>query len=198
MIALVTGTVRDKTKDSVVLMTAAGVGFELLVSIRTLAELPEEGREATLYSYLAVREDAVNLYGFLTREEKELFLSLITVSGVGAKMALAALSAMSVTELKMALIAGDTRALARIPGVGKKTAERIALELRGKVEEPDFRPSGSSASDAASADANLREAVQALMALGFNSVEATRALAGTQADTVEAMIVEALQRLGGR
>ncbi len=197
MISLVTGTVRDKTKDSVVLMTAAGVGFELLISTRTLAELPEEGREATLYSYLAVREDAVNLYGFLTREEKELFLSMITVSGVGAKMAMAALSAMSVTELKMALIAGDTRALSRIPGIGKKTAERIALELRGKVEEPDFAAGGQNGNVPASDD-DLREAVQALMALGFNSVEATRALSGVQADSVEGMIVEALQRLGGR
>jgi len=199
MIAMVHGTIADKTKDSVVLMTAGGIGYELLVSLRTLSDLPESGKSVTLYSYLAIREDAVTLFGFINGEEKQLFLQLIGVTGVGPKMALAALGALSVTEIKMALMSGDIKTLSRIPGVGKKTAERIALELRGKVDVIDFVPGGDGGTVApVSNDANMREAVQALMALGFNSAEATRALSGSRAQSVEEMIVEALQNLGGR
>jgi len=181
------------------LMTAGGIGYELLVSLRTLSDLPESGKSVTLYSYLAIREDAVTLFGFINGEEKQLFLQLIGVTGVGPKMALAALGALSVTEIKMALMSGDIKTLSRIPGVGKKTAERIALELRGKVDVIDFVPGGDGGTVApVSNDANMREAVQALMALGFNSAEATRALSGSRAQSVEEMIVEALQNLGGR
>jgi len=194
MYASIKGTVAEKTKDGVVLETQ-GVGYEIFVGARTLAELPGAGQTAKLYTYTYVREDALALYGFLQRDEKDLFLKLLGVSGVGPKLALAILGSYTVTELTMALLASDTQTLSRIPGVGKKTAERIALELRGKVNETAITGAGAPVA-VSTADARTLEAVQALMALGFTSAEATRALAQTKAQTVEAMIVDALQALG--
>jgi len=194
MYASIKGTVAEKTKDGVVLETQ-GVGYEIFVGARTLAELPGAGQTAKLYTYTYVREDALALYGFLQRDEKDLFLKLLGVSGVGPKLALAILGSYTVTELTMALLASDTQTLSRIPGVGKKTAERIALELRGKVNETAITGAGAPVA-VSTADARTLEAVQALMALGFTSAEATRALAQTKDQTVEAMIVDALQALG--
>src|SRR5919201_6157921 len=132
MIASVTGTVGARRPDHVV-VECGGVGYRVNVSAQTLRRIPAVGGEARLFSHLLMREDGLYLYGFATEEERELFLNLISVAGVGPKMAVAVLSGSSAGELRKALAAGDAKRFQIVPGVGKKTAERIIVELREKI-----------------------------------------------------------------
>src|SRR5919201_6949059 len=132
MIASVTGTVGARRPDHVV-VECGGVGYRVNVSAQTLRRVPAVGGEARLFSHLIMREDGLHLYGFATEEERELFLNLISVAGVGPKMAVAVLSGSSAGELRKALAAGDAKRFQVVPGVGKKTAERIIVELREKI-----------------------------------------------------------------
>lgn len=182
MIAQLHGTLVDKGLDSVVL-DVGGVGFHVFVSLTTLQALPPAGGKGKLFTYLLVREDALNLYGFATLDERRVFELCLSVSGVGPKLALAALSGLGPQPLGDAIATGDVARLTRIPGIGKKTAERLVMELRDKFH----RPTAGSRTDAKAgspivpgATGALRGAmadvVSALCNLGYKPVDAERAV----------------------
>ena len=165
MIGRIHGTLLDKTPPQI-LVDCGGVGYEIDVPMSTLYGLPAVGQQVTLLTHLIVREDAHQLFGFATPAEREAFRALIRISGVGARIALALLSGLSVQELAQAVTAQDSARLTRVPGIGKKTAERLLLELRGKLGADLGRPAGGAA--AAHADV-----LQALLALGYSERDAT-------------------------
>ncbi len=199
MIALVEGTVYEKTVHEVLLMTG-GVAFRLLCSMNTIASVPPAGQPCTLYTHLIAREDTLELYGFLTSEERELFLDLISVGGVGPKSALGVLGSMPLQDLRLAILTGDVSMLSRAQGVGKKTAQRISLELKDKLSKAALSsdvPSGAfseSSSDAAAKDM-LSEAMLALKTLGYSPVEAADAIKNVkgQIETSDELIKQALR-----
>ena len=184
-IARIEGTVADIGPDGVVVMVG-GVGYGLQVPATAIARL-RVGQPAMLHTHLALREDGAALYGFITTEERSLFETLIGVSGIGPRGALAMLSAISPRDLLAAVAAGDVASLRRLPGVGPKTAGRIVLELRGTLEV---------LSNALPASALEDDALAALLSLGYAPAEALRALEGVDGDTEE-RIRGALQRIGG-
>lgn len=175
MIASVRGTVQLKTADTVV-VEVQGLGLEIQVGLQTLSRLPEVGKETSLYTYMNVREDAMILYGFDSPEDKRMFLRLIGVSGVGPKVAMNILSAMAARDLAIALVAGDSRAIARVPGIGKKTAERLILELRERVENSFLTEGMGSSPVPVGGDTIAEDAVAALVALGYSAPEAAKAV----------------------
>ena len=199
MIAFLTGKLAGRSTTAA-FIDVGGVGYAVSMSQASLAKLPEAGAEVHVLTYLQVREDALALYGFLSAEEKALFERLISVSGVGPKVALAALSSFSPRTLADAIAAQDVALVSRIPGVGKKTASRIILELKGSFDqglESLFDASGAPASAAAAAAERLKGAREALLALGFASAEADVALKGAPEGADEnALIKYALKRLG--
>ena len=199
MIDFIEGTVESKAPGELGL-SAGGVGFLLVCSNATLAEAPAKGEKWRCHTVLNVREDAMELFGFATRQERAMFKRLCQVTGVGAKTALGVLSALPLRDLSVAIVTGDVAALSRAPGIGKKTAQRIVLELKDKVEQQDL--SAASAAGAAAPAAMVgdaqREAQAALQALGYTSAEAARAinLVRDQADTVDQLIMLALRQIG--
>jgi holliday junction DNA helicase RuvA len=167
MIASVKGTVGARSADHVV-VECGGVGYRLNVSAQTLAKVPAPGGQASLHSHLLAREDGMHLYGFATDEERELFLALVSVAGVGPKMALAVLSGSGARELRRTIAAGDAKRFQVVPGVGRKTAERIIVELREKIAgalDADLNGANGSA-DARSL------AREGLVGLGYDLAEA--------------------------
>jgi holliday junction DNA helicase RuvA len=150
-----------------VMVECNGVGYELDVPMSTFYSLPATGEAVTLHTHLVVREDAQALYGFYTLEERAAFRQLIRIAGVGARTALAVLSGMSVAELAQAVAAQEAARLTRVPGIGKKTAERLLLELKGKLAEA--KPAGASGG---------ADVLNALLALGYNEKEALQATRG--------------------
>lgn len=199
MIDFIEGTVESKAPGELVI-SAGGVGFLLACSNATLAEAPAKGEKWRCHTVLNVREDAMELFGFATRQERAMFKRLCQVTGVGAKTALGVLSALPLRDLSVAIVTGDVAALSRAPGIGKKTAQRIVLELKDKVEQQDISAAsaaGAAASAAMVGDAQ-REAQAALQALGYTSAEAARAinLVRDQADTVDQLIMLALRQIG--
>lgn len=190
------GVVAEKNTDSIVL-DVGGVGYLLYVSGATLSMAPAVGERMKLYSVLNVREDAMDLYGFYSREEKAMYERLKGVNGVGSRMALQILSSMSVRDLSIALVTGDANALTRVPGIGKKTAQRLVLELKDKVEDAQLTGAGASIS-AATAGGPEAEAIAALMALGYASSEAAGAVSKVagQTDKADELIFLALKSLG--
>ena len=204
MIGYIRGILDSRYEDRV-LVENGGIGYEVFVPGAELEHMPHTGEEVKLYTYLHVREDLMQLYGFLTRDACDFFKLLITVSGVGPKGALAILSTMDVDSLRFAILAADAKAISRAPGIGKKMAEKIILELRDKCDADDFlaaesgdtigakdRVSGKDVSSDSSKDA-----IEALVALGYSSTDAMRsvrsvvALDGTL-DT-EAILKQALK-----
>ena len=203
MIAMVKGILMEKGEGEAIVMTAAGLGMRLMCSMNTLSALPQAGVECTLYTYMNVREDAMELFGFLKREEKDMFKRLISVSGVGAKMALAVLGSMPLSDLRLAILTGDAAALARAPGIGKKTAQRLSLELKDKLAQDALGGAAgledmvvTSAVDAPAQDA-VSEAMLALKSLGYTPQEAANALKGVkgQAETADELIRLALRHM---
>lgn len=196
MIALLTGTLAVKEADRVVVRTPSGVGYECFVPTRTLADLPHPGQPVELHTSMVVREDGQSLYGFATAEERRVFQRLIQASGVGPKLALAMLSLHPSERLVRSIREKDIAALVAVPGVGKKTAERLVLELADKtadLEAGEAEPV-SSASDAA---------VKALVRLGYGAPEADdavrRALAQDgRRDTAELLKAALAFLAGGR
>ena len=190
MIALVRGSVAVRRPDHVV-VEIGGVGYRLNVSAETLRKVPAVGRPVTLHSHLIVRDDALMLYGFATEDERDLFLALIGVQSVGPKVALAVLSGGTPRELVTALAGGDVARLQAVPGIGKRTAERIIVELREKVAGS----LGASADDIVitRADDPRRLARDGLVELGFSVVEADELLRDAPDDTPEALIAGALR-----
>ena len=194
MIAFITGSVVSRSAGHAVI-EVGGVGFRLAMSTGSLAALPAEGDEVTIWTHLYVREDELSLYGFESEAEKEAFELLITVSGVGPKVALATLSALSADALASAIAAEDVAMLSSVPGVGKKTAQRMILDLKDKLGvEGAFGPGASSRSPGA----GLAEATDALLSMGFSSAEAAAALKGFDGEAADAgaLVKHALRRLG--
>ena len=169
-----------------------GVGYELEAPMSTFYDLPELGREVVLFTHYAQKEDSVALYGFLREQERRLFRDVQKVSGIGAKIALAILSGVSVDAFARLVQAGDVTALTRIPGIGKKTAERIVVELKDRAAE--FAGGGASAASAMPADP-VSEATVALQQLGYKPAEAAKMArdAAAEGDDVALVIRKALQ-----
>ena len=195
MIAYVRGVLVEKEPTRVV-VEAGGIGYEVLVPLSTYEKLPRAGMEVKLLASHCVREDDEILFGFATEDEKAMFAKLTSVSGVGPKIALAILSGSSIAELSMSIAGGDAKRISAIKGVGKKTAEKICVELKDKVSE--FAFSGSDGKNVAAPLA--KDAIAALRALGFNEETSSKMVADVLAkdpaiDSVEAIIKFAL---GGR
>jgi holliday junction DNA helicase RuvA len=184
MISLLEGTVAVRRADHVV-VSCGGVGYRLSVSAETLRQIPRVGQPAVVHTHLIVRDDALLLYGFATEEERDLFLLLIGVQSVGPKMALAVLSGGPPRDLLAAITAGDTARLQAAPGIGKRTAERIVVELREKVDEPIVIRRGG--------DDPRMLARDGLVGLGFSPQEADKLLDGAPGDTPEDLIAHALK-----
>jgi Holliday junction DNA helicase RuvA len=188
VIASVRGPVIVRMPGEVV-VEAAGVGYKLAVSAETLRDVPSDGEEGMLWTHLVVRDDSMQLYGFASLEERELFLMLIGVQGVGPKVALAVLSGGSPRELLNAIASGDSARFQAVPGIGKRTAERIIVELRDKVAE--------SASDEIVvkrvSDDPHTVAREALLGLGYAPPEIDKLLDQAEGDSAEDLIAEALR-----
>ncbi len=181
MIATLSGTVLYKTLDRAVI-DVGGVGYETIVTTDAIARMPEKNEPVFLFIHTNVREDAITLYGFLEEEEKELFLILKTVSGIGPKLALSMLSGLRVPDICLAIGAGDFKRLTTLPGVGKKTAERICVDLKDKVSHLAHGGGsvGAPASLNVSAGSELADAVSALSNLGYPDSVAQSALAAVK------------------
>ena len=177
MFAYLEGKLAAKSQNGLVL-DVQGVGFELNCSMNTLTSVPSAGETVRMYTILNVKEDLLELYGFSTIEEKHMFERLTSVTGIGPKTALQILSSMPLRELTLAIVSGDTAVLSRAQGIGKKTAQRIALELKEKVDESDLQ--GIQTVNAPSASLpvtdTLNEAIEGLISLGYTAQEAARAV----------------------
>ncbi len=200
MISFLIGEIEEKREGALVL-NVNGVGYELSISNNTLASLPSIGEVTKISTYMAVREDGVFLFGFSSIEEKELFLKLTTVSGIGPKMAISILSGLTISNLISAIIGGDVRLLSNIKGLGKKTAERICLELKDKIS-----PLGVLGDDVmkgnafTSIDEDVVEtASDTLIALGINKNDAYKLAKANYAegDNAEAVIAKSLRGYKG-
>ena len=200
MYAFIEGKVCEKNADELILL-AGGVGYQINCSMNTLAAAPAVGETMRCYTWLSVREDAMELFGFASREERRMFLSLTSVTGVGAKTALALLGSMPLKDLNLAILLGDVTTLSRAPGIGKKTAQRIALELKDKVSQEDVNNVGvptAATAQAMSADC-VTEALEALQALGYTPGEARNAIQSVrdQSDKTDELIKLALRSMAG-
>ncbi len=187
MIAFVKGIIEDITEENVVLDTGT-IGYNIKISSGTAALLPGIGEEAKLYTYTCVREDMFSLFGFLTRDDLEIFKKLITVNGIGPKGGLALLSVMSADDLRFAIISGDAVAIARAPGIGKKTAERVIIDLKDKISIEDtiihqeMMHNNKVINTSDPANLARTEAVEALTALGYSATDALHAVKNVQID----------------
>lgn len=189
------GEAASAEKDHVV-VEAGGVGYRVYTSAQSLLHI-KAGQPIKLYCQLVVREDAHTLFGFYSPEEREMFVRLTGVSGIGPKAALAVLSAMKVSDLAAAIITSDERAFSKIPGIGKKTAQRIIIDLAEKISTKEMIDDGSGALVPGGAGVEA-EAVSALVSLGYNRPEAMRAVAAVKnlGDSAEDIILMALKRMG--
>ncbi len=194
MIAYIRGTLAEKGPDRVVI-EAGGVGYELLIPVSTFDRLPREGGEAKLLAWHCVREDDEMLFGFATKEEREMFLKLTQVSGVGPKIALAILSGSSIGELSLAIASGNAKRISSIKGVGKKTAEKICVELKDKVSALAALASTSRRGDRDSKAPIVRDAILALTALGFGEENANKMVSKVISDDPAIKDAETLIRL---
>jgi len=193
VIAYLTGRVGERASGSCV-VDVGGVGFRMAMSTSSLASLPAEGDTVTVHVHLYVREDELSLFGFESVEERALFEQLLTVSGVGPKVALATLSALAPATLTEAIAREDVVLISSVPGIGKKTAQRIILDLRDRLGLPDL----AVAAPGVGADV-VAEAREALLGMGFSSAEVAAALKGYagRPDDAQAVLKHALRRLGG-
>ncbi len=197
MIGRLRGTLLEKTPPGLVI-DVQGVGYELDASMTTHYALPVTGEAVEVFTHLVVREDAQLLYGFATRSERRLFRLLLSVSGVGAKVALSVLSGMTPDEFLTCVATKDIARLTKVPGIGKKTAERLVFDLKDKVEaSSDVTVSGSGNAPAGSGHSARAQAEDALMALGYKQAEASKLLERTASDeqSVEEMIRGALRSI---
>ena len=194
-------------EDGFIVVEAAGVGYGISVPASVISELPPKGTEVKIYTYYSVKEDGQSLYGFLYREDREMFKSLISVNGIGPKGAIAILSVLRPDDLRMAIITGDVKSISQAQGVGKRTAERVILELKDKVGSPaeDFVNgvgaavvSGKGNAAAAWSAGPVSEAIDALTMLGYSRIEAGRAVgavAVTEDMTTETVLKLALKQM---
>ena len=194
MIGSLIGLIKDK-KPSLVLLEVNGVGYEVHIPLSTSFQLPNNGESTFILTHLVIRDDQHTLYGFATEEERKLFRTLIKISGVGAKMALTILSGINVNGFVQSVINGDVDTLVHLPGIGKKTAERLIVEMKDKIQDVTDSPelTGSAASD----NNMLLEARNALVNLGYKSNEARKILdkIDTTGLEVEELLRQALKSL---
>ena len=194
MIGSLIGLIKDK-KPSLVLLEVNGVGYEVHIPLSTSFQLPNNGESTFILTHLVIRDDQHTLYGFATGEERKLFRTLIKISGVGAKMALTILSGINVNGFDQSVINADVDTLVHLPGIGKKTAERLIVEMKDKIQDVTDSPelSGSAASD----NNMLLEARNALVNLGYKSSEARKILdkIDTTGLEVEELLRQALKSL---
>ena len=192
MIAIIKGKVLSRAPSSVIIETG-GIGFEVLVSGRTFEKIPGKGQEVELNIHTHVREDDLRLIGFFTTGEKEIFLKLLAVSGISIKIALSALTIYEQSELKRMIMSKDSDLVKRIPGIGKKLAERIILELQDKFKDEEMLEGPLSGS--VLEDDKVFEVRQALKTLGYNSKEINRALLKIKPDDIEGKKVEEILKI---
>lgn len=190
MISFVKGPLAEILEDTVVI-ESGNMGLEVHVPSSVLEKLPGIGMETKLYTYFQVREDAMYLYGFLNRQDLQMFKQLISVSGIGPKGALGVLSALDPDDLRRAILSGDARAISKSPGIGAKTAQRIILDLKDKIDMADILPPRFAAEDNNRNPVSTGvtgEAIDALTALGYSAAEAGRAV--RQVEVTESMTAE--------
>ncbi|MBQ1458807.1 MAG: Holliday junction branch migration protein RuvA [Butyrivibrio sp.] len=203
MIAYVQGILENLEIDKAVI-DVGGIGYEVNISASTCDRMPGIGDNVKLYTYMNVKEDEMSLFGFLTRDEIRMFRMLITVSGIGPKGALSILSVFDTDDLRFAILAGDVKTISKAPGIGKKTAERLVLELRDKISNADItgtegigQAAGSvSTGKSSGEDASSRdEAVEALAALGYNATDAMKAVRKVLSASDDKLDTEAILKL---
>ncbi len=192
MIAYVNG-ILESVEEGICVVDVNGIGYNVFISGSTMDRMPGVGEAVKLYTYTNVKEDSFTLFGFLSRDELNLFKMLITVNGIGPKGGLSILSVMTPDDLRFAIMAGDSKSLSKAPGIGKKTAERITLELRDKLKVSESKLLGGGGSGIASGIAESDgvnpardEAVAALVALGYNSTDSMKAVRKVLASNPEA------------
>ena len=196
MISYIKGELTEILEDAIVVETG-GVGYNIMVPASLFRELPPVGRQVKIYTHFQVKEDAMSLYGFFTREDVRIFRMLIGVSGIGPKGALGILSVLTPDDLRFAVLAEDVAAISKAPGVGKKTAQKCIIELKDKLslqEAVEIKLAHNQTSSAVEDDPR-DEALQALVALGYSASEAMRAVKVAQGDTVEDLIRSALKQM---
>lgn len=200
MIAYVKGEIAEISEDNVVI-DVGGVGINVRISAREAQSLPAIGQDIRLHTYTLVREDSFSLYGFLTRDDLDIFKKCITVNGIGPKGALAILSVMDADALRYAILSGDAKAIARAPGIGARTAERLILDLKDKVTFDDTminREISVQQANLQKAEGAMKEAVEALVALGYGQTESFKAVGQIpDADTMDSgeLLKAALKKL---
>lgn len=200
MIAFIKGILNTVSEDRIIVENQ-GVGFEILVPGSVAQALPQVGNTVKIYTYTYVREDVLQLYGFLTKDGMDMFKLLITVNGIGPKGALGILSVMDVDTLRLAILSDDAKSIAKAPGIGAKTASKLVLELRDKCHLEDILESGMEASQSLSVGVDneaRKDAIQALVALGYSATEATAAVRKTEITpdmTVEDILKQSLKNL---
>lgn len=195
MISILQGTIEARSADMLVVMTDGGIGFAVTVPTSFAASAGQTGERVRLYTHMHVREDAVQLFGFASTQQREMFLRLISISGVGPKVAMALLSALSTQQLLAAAAANDVKSVTQAQGVGKKIAERILLELRGQMDS--FVAGTQEVAAIPAAQTAQADAVQGLIALGYTAQEAMTAIAQADdgASDTQALIMRALRAL---
>lgn len=177
MISYIKGELVEVTENAIVL-DHGGMGFSIMMPESILAKLPQIGSELKVHTYLYVKEDILDLYGFLTKDDLKIFKLLITVNGIGPKGALAILSAMTPDDLRFAVLAGDAKTISKAPGIGNKTAQKLIIELKDKLKIEDVLDGSDGGYETSSdmGDTAAAEAVMALTALGYSAADATRAV----------------------
>ncbi len=207
MIAYVKGELAEITEQTIV-VESGGVGYEIFMPASMLSNLPPVGSIVKIHTHFHVREDAMNLYGFLTKEDLRIFVMLIAVNGIGPKGALGILSAITPDELRLAVLSDDVKAICKAPGIGAKTAQKMIIELRDKMKledvfkssetEDDWTAGVASGANAAGAEDIAKEAVMALTALGYSASEAAKAVRQvliTEDMSVEELLKAALKKI---
>ncbi|MCQ2080091.1 MAG: Holliday junction branch migration protein RuvA [Lachnospiraceae bacterium] len=203
MIAFVEGKFEGVIEDKAII-NVNGIGYNVMISNRTMETMPLLGNNVKLFTYTAVREDSISLYGFNSLDELDLFKKLISVNGIGPKGGLSLLSFTDADELKFAILNGDSKLISKAPGIGKKTAERVILDLKDKLEwnndliNMEIKNASSEKINTGHLDGMAKEAVEALLALGYGSLEANKAVKNIDInsyDNVEDILKEALKFL---
>ncbi|MFV0464822.1 MAG: Holliday junction branch migration protein RuvA [Lachnospiraceae bacterium] len=201
MYAYIKGELAERA-DGFIVVEAGGIGYQIFIAVNALEYLPAIGEEIKVYTHLNIKEDAMDLFGFLTKDDKNIFRLLLGVNGIGPKGALAILSTLTADDLRFAVLGDDAKAIAKSPGIGAKTAQRVILELKDKIYIQDIL--GNSHHDDLGSKADLKEdsnkseAIDALMALGYSSQEAVSVVSRieiTESTTVEEILKQALKNM---
>ena len=190
MYSYIKGIIVEK-QDNLVIIDNNGIGYEIHISNSSLEKLPNEGEVATVFTYQNVKEDEISLYGFCSKSEKNMFLNLISISGIGPKMAIGVLSSISLRDLEMAIVSGDSKIIKKLKGIGPKTAERIVLELKDKIEtNTTFEMINTSSNNK-----EMEDAISALEGLGLTRIDAVKRVreVSSQEDTAETIVAKVLK-----